>query len=102
MRGTLITLKNGISKELIVEDKKIRILQILNIINNNIDILQNHIHDIAESILLAKFKIIPNFILPIQELKDIAQIFKLQNFSINSEEHIYRLLNIEIESKKQK
>jgi len=94
--------KNGISKELIVEDKKIRILQILNIINNNIDILQNHIHDIAESILLAKFKIIPNFILPIQELKDIAQIFKLQNFSINSEEHIYRLLNIEIESEKTK
>jgi len=46
-----------------------------------------------------KFNIIPNFILPIDELRDIALIFKLQNFSINSEEHIYRLLNIEIESK---
>jgi len=80
--------KNSISKDLVVEDKRIRNLQILNIINNNIDVLQNHIHDIAESILLAKFNIIPNFILSIDELRDIAQILKLQNFSINTEEHI--------------
>lgn len=70
------------------------------LINNNIDILQNHINDIAESVLLAKLRIFPSFILPIGELRDIAQSFKIQNFSINSEEHIYRLLDLEVESKR--
>jgi len=50
--------KNSISKKLVVEDKRIKILQISNIINYNIDILQNHIFNIAEII----FNVVPSFI----------------------------------------
>lgn len=50
--------KNSISKKLVAEDKRIKILQISNIINYNIDILQNHIFNIAEII----FNVVPSFI----------------------------------------
>ncbi|XP_046801067.1 uncharacterized protein LOC124418514 [Lucilia cuprina] len=68
-------------------------IQHLNQINYNIDILTQHLNNIAEAIVLSKLNIIPKLILdPIE----IIQIHKTLNNTINilSPEHIFELLEL--------
>jgi len=50
-------------KMLSQEHKEIHLLQYINRISFNIDILTNHVNNIAESLLLSKLNIIPKYIL---------------------------------------
>lgn len=70
-------------------------IQYLNQINYNIDILANHLGDISESIVLAKLNIISKFILQPDELEYIHQLFNNMSFSIQSEEHIFEVLELQ-------
>ena len=76
-------------------------MQYLSKINYNIDILSNHVNNIAESMLLTKLRIIPKFILTHKELDIIEKILSNQKINIISEEHIYRLLNLEAATNKE-
>lgn len=68
-------------------------IQHLNQINYNIDILTQHLNNIAEAIVLSKLNIIPKLILDPIEL---IQIHKTLNNTINilSPEHIFELLEL--------
>jgi len=48
-----------------------------------------------ESILLTKLNIIPKFILSEEEIKSINEFISNQNVTIESDEHLYRLLALE-------
>lgn len=67
--------------------------QQLNQINYNIDLLTNHISNIAEAILLARLNIISKLILNPNELEEIYDTFRKQSIDIKSDEHIYELLD---------
>lgn len=56
--------------------------------------LLSHLNDIIESTLLAKINVIPKLILDKTEITKIKQIFKTQNYTIKSEQHIYNLLKM--------
>lgn len=55
--------RNNIYKTLNEEHNEIHLLQYITRLSFNIDVLYNHINNIAESILLTKLNIIPKFIL---------------------------------------
>lgn len=68
-------------------------IQQLNRINYNIDILTQHLNNIAESIVLAKLNIIPKLILDNTELLQIHQILNT-TINILSAEHLFELLEL--------
>jgi len=57
-------------------------------INFNMDVLNNHISNIAESILLTKLNLIPKFILSENEIKSINEFIIKQNVKIESDVHL--------------
>lgn len=75
---------NNIYKTLNDEHKEIRLLQYITRINFNIDVLNNHISNIAESILL---NLIPKFILSENEIKSINEFIIKQN--VKSSRNLY-------------
>jgi len=78
---------NNIYKTLNDEHKEIRLLQYITRINFNIDVLNNHISNIAESILLTKLNLIPKFILSENEIKSINEFIIKQN--VKSSRNLY-------------
>lgn len=77
------------------EEQTINDLQYINLINYNIDLLHNHLSNIADSILLAKLNIISKFILSHEELEKILENFQKQQISIKSYEELYELLGLQ-------
>ena len=69
--------------------------QYLNEINFNIDLLTNHISNIAEAVILSKLNIIPKFLLNTEELYYIENKFVKQNVKIESNEQIYEFLGLQ-------
>lgn len=86
--------QNSISKQSNNENKKIEILQYITRINANVDLTMLHLSNIAESLLLSKLKIVPKFILNNEEIDKIISIMQKQNFLINNEGNVYRLLTL--------
>jgi len=78
---------NNIYKTLNDEHKEIQILPYITRINFNIDVLNNHISNIAESILLTKLNLIPKFILSENEIKSINEFIIKQN--VKSSRNLY-------------
>jgi len=87
--------KNNVFKELTQEHNEIHMLQHLNRISYSIDLLTVHLNNIAESILLAKLRIVPKFILAETELNRIIQFVESQGLKIGSNEQVYELTNIQ-------
>jgi len=87
-------------KKLSQEHKEIHLLQYINRISFNIDILTNHVNNIAESLLLSKLNIIPKYILSKLEIEVIKNIIEKQNFKIQTDEKLYRLLNLDTQADK--
>lgn len=83
-------LSNRIQKE----EDSIQEIQYINQINYNLDILQNHITEISETILLARLNIISKTILSNQEIEIINSYIKNQFINISSNEQLYELLNL--------
>lgn len=97
-----VTISNALSNrnqlltnQLYREESSIQYLQYLNQINYNIDLLSNHITDIAEAIILAKLKVISKFILHPDELDYIHSLLNNMSFPIQSDEQIYELLELQ-------
>jgi len=82
-------------KELTQEHNEIHMLQHLNRISYSIDLLTVHLNNIEESILLAKLRIVPKFILAETELNRIIQFVESQGLKIGSNEQVYELINIQ-------
>lgn len=91
LRQTQESLKNRIREQ----NHLFQHFQFLNEINYNIDILNNHLTNIAEAITLAKLNIISKQILNPEELSEIHKIFENQSVKIKSDEHIYELLGLQ-------
>lgn len=72
-----------------------RHMQYLNQINYNIDLLTNHLSDIAEAIILARLKIISKQILNEEEMVEIYNSLKIQIIDIKSDEQIYEMLELQ-------
>lgn len=72
-----------------------RHMQYLNQINYNIDLLTNHLSDIAEAIILARLKIISKQILNEEEIVEIYNSLKIQIIDIKSDEQIYEMLELQ-------
>jgi len=84
-------LKNTIRSE----DLRFKYLQFLQQINYNIDLLQEHLNNISETVILAKLNIISKQILNKNELKSIHDIFLQQNLKLNTDESIYEMLELQ-------
>lgn len=69
--------------------------QYVNHIIYNIDILDRHLDEIAETILMAKLNIISKFILSQTELNTIHNIINNQSLNIISQEHMYETLKLQ-------
>jgi len=57
--------------------------------------IEEHLNNIAENMLLVKLQIIPKFILTETELNKIEKFLSNQNLEILSNEHIYELLTMQ-------
>lgn len=68
-------------------------MQQLNQINYNIDILTQHLNNIAEALILSKMNIIPKIILDPKELTEMHNTLN-NTIDILSPEHIYELLEL--------
>lgn len=84
-----------LAKRMRSEETSIKYIQYLNQINFNIDLLNNHLTNIAEAIVLAKLNIISKQILNPEELTEIYKSFEKQSVDIKSNEHIYELLELQ-------
>jgi len=82
-------------KKLSQEHKEIHLLQYIIRIRFNIDILTNIVNNIAKSLLLSKLNIIPKYILSKLEIEVIKNIIEKQNFNIQTDEQLYRILNLD-------
>lgn len=69
--------------------------QYLNQINYNIDLLNSHLTNIAEAIMMARLNIISKQILSPEELSDIYDFFQNRSIEIKSDENIYELLGLQ-------
>lgn len=69
--------------------------QYLNQINYNIDLLTNHLTNLAEAVILARLNIISKQILSSEEIAEIYNNLKTQSVDIKSEEQIYELLGLQ-------
>lgn len=69
--------------------------QYLNQINFNIDILHNHLTNLAEAIVLARLNVISKQILNPEEITEIYYNLENQTVEIKSNEHIYELLGLQ-------
>jgi len=70
--------QNKIFKEIDEEYKNIQLIQYIDRINFNIDLLFNHLNNIAESLLFAKFKLVPKYLLNSVELEKIKNVLTEQ------------------------
>jgi hypothetical protein len=77
------------------DDMRLKNLQFLNQINYHIDILNSHLKNIAEAIVLAKLNIISKQILNPKEIHDITLHFENQNSTVKSIEYLYELLKLQ-------
>lgn len=64
-------------------------------INYNIELLNNHLANIAEAIILAKLNVISKFILSTTELDQIYSYMENQSIKTSSKEQIYELLGLQ-------
>ena len=88
LRNHLTLENNRIDKE----ENTLNDIQYINLINYNIDLLSNHISNIAESIVLAKLNVISKFILSHEELENISKNLPIETIS---NEQIYELLGLQ-------
>lgn len=70
-------------------------IQYLNLINYNIDLLTNHLINLAEAIVLARLNIISKQILNHDEIVEIYNNLRGQSVEIASSEEIYTLLGLQ-------
>lgn len=78
-----------------LEEHTIEHMQLLNQIDFNINLLNDHISSISEAVVLAKLNIISKHILSRDELRYIHSQFEKQNITLYSDEHIYEMLNLQ-------
>lgn len=69
--------------------------QYLNQINYNIDLLTQHLANLAEAVILARLNIISKQILNEDEIAEIYKNLKEQSVSVESDEHVYELLGLQ-------
>lgn len=69
--------------------------QYLNQVNFNIDLLTNHLSNIAEAVVLSKLNIISRFLLSPEELDIIELKLRTQGIKIESIENIYEMLGMQ-------
>lgn len=69
--------------------------QYLNQLNFNIDLLTNHLSNIAEAVILSKLNIIPKLLLTYEELSNIKDKLQKQNININALEQVYEFLKLQ-------
>lgn len=86
-----LLLNNRIQKE----EDSIQEIQYINQINYNLDLLQNHIMEISETLILARLNIISKAILSNQEIEIINNYIKNQYINISSNEQLYELLRLQ-------
>lgn len=84
-----------ISNRIQREENKLIEMQYLSQINYNIDLLNDHITNIAETIVLAKLNVISKLILNQAELNEIYNYMSNQSIEIISNEHLYELLELQ-------
>lgn len=77
------------------ENNMIKEIQHINQINYNIDMLNNHLKDISQTLILAKLNIISNVILNKEEIESIHKMLTNEQIELISEEHMYNLLNLQ-------
>lgn len=83
-----------IGNKIRTEEESLKYLQYINRINFNIDLLHNHLTNIAEAIVLARLSIISKQILNPTELSEIYRTFQDQKIKIESDQQIYEFLNL--------
>jgi len=80
--------QNKIFKEIDEEYKNIQLIQYINRINFNIDLLFNHLNNIAESLLFAKLKLVPKYLLNSVELEKIKNVLSEQKIEVQLEHEL--------------
>ncbi|XP_075151459.1 uncharacterized protein LOC142225561 [Haematobia irritans] len=70
-------------------------MQYLEQINYNIDLLNDHLTNLAEAIVLAKLNIISKLILNPNEMQFIYDVLTEQSLNLISYEHVYELLGLQ-------
>lgn len=83
------------SNRIYKQESTLEEIQYLNQINYNIDLLSEHITNLAESVVLAKLNIISKLILNKNELEIIYKHIVNQSVNLVSDEHIYELLGLQ-------
>lgn len=87
--------KSKIDNDAVKYEHLLDFLQYVNTINFNIDILNDHLNNIMEAIILAKLNIISKQILTQQELNEIHKIFDNEYIKIQSEQEMYEFLELQ-------
>lgn len=87
--------ENTINNQIRREHELLQNIQFLNQLNYHIDILHDHLSDIAEAIILAKLNIISKQILTSEELSEIHDTLLKQKIPIESVESLYEFLNLQ-------
>ncbi|XP_037731145.1 uncharacterized protein LOC119561739 isoform X4 [Drosophila subpulchrella] len=87
--------QNKIFKEIDEEYKNIQLIQYIDRINFNIDLLFNHLNNIAESLLFAKLKLVPKYLLNSVELEKIKNVLSQQKIEVQLEHELYNVLSLE-------
>lgn len=77
------------------QHKALHTLQYMSRIIINIDILSSYLSNIEQSMLLARLKIVPTFIVNLDETKTIRQTINDTHFAEMSDENIFKLLDLE-------